>query len=100
MTTRFRDLSPSGMRARALRVYCGYESQKNFAEKFLKVVSPGRWGNVERGNIPFSFRLIKIIKKKVPAIDTEWLRDGNEDKMPVGMLRELKAIMAKLSAEP
>ena len=88
------------MRARALRIYCGYESQKDFAEKFLEVVSPGRWGNVERGTVPFSFRLIEIIKKKVPAIDTEWLRDGNEDNMPVGLLRQLNKIIAKLSAEP
>jgi hypothetical protein len=86
--------SPCGRRAQAIRLYCGYSEIKKFCEEFLDgEASPARWGHVERGVIPFSFGLIGILKTKIPAIDTEWLRAGAEDKMPVGLLRDLKKIL-------
>lgn len=88
-------------RALALRILCGYPghgNQKKFAE-WLGVTGP-RWGNVERGVVPFSPRIIKIIKRRLPAIDTEWLQEGSEAKMPLGLMREINQILETLEDPP
>ena len=51
---------------------------------------------VERGQTPFSYRLIRIIKHKLPTLDTEWLRDGVEGKMPIKMMKGLNKILEGL----
>jgi len=71
----------SARRALALRLYCGFPGhggQKDFANWLGPDLTYVLWGAVERGEARFSFRLIGIIKQKLPTVDTEWLRDGVE----------------------
>ena len=63
----------SARRARALRIYCGfagYGKQKRFCEWLGDGVTTARWGMVERGQTQFSYRIIHIIKQKLPTVDT------------------------------
>jgi len=56
----------------------GHGGQKDFANWLRPDLTYVLWGAVERGEARFSFRLIGIIKQKLPTVDTEWLRDGVE----------------------
>lgn len=87
----------SAQRALALRIYCnfgGHGNQKKFAEWLG--MSQALWGMIERGNAQFSYSVIKLIKKRHPAIDMEWLRDGYEGKMPPDIMRPLAQILNEL----
>ena len=91
----------SARRALALRIYCGFDGhgqQKRFCEWLGGGVTAARWGMVERGQTQFSYRMIQVIKQKLPTVDTEWLRDGVEGKMPIDMMKGLNQIMARLPA--
>lgn len=86
-----------GLRAQALRIFAGYPEhggQKKFAAEIG--ASSGLWGAIERGHARFSYRVIKLVKKKFPGVDTEWLTDGNEDNMPPKLMQPLNYILDKL----
>lgn len=89
----------SGARALALRIYCGFPKhggQKDFAKWLGPGVTAARWGMVERGQTPFSDRMFKILRQRLPWIEWDWLREGTEGKMPPQYERPLLQILAKL----
>ena len=91
----------SARRARALRIYCGFPGrrggQKDFVAWLGGGVTAARWGMVERGETQFSYRIVHIIKQRLPTVDTGWLRDGVEGKMPIDMMKGLNQILEGLA---
>lgn len=90
----------SGRRALALRLYCGFPEQRPGQKDFVKWIGNGlttaRWGMVERGQTPFSDRMYQILRKRLPWLEWDWLREGKEGKMPLNYERPLLQTLAKL----
>lgn len=89
----------SGLRMLALRVHCGFPghgNQKEFAQWLGPGMSAARWGMVERGQTQVSDRVFKILRKRLPWLEWDWVREGVEGKMPPQFERPLLHILDKL----
>lgn len=86
-----------GLRARALREFAGYHGHGGQCQ-FAKEVGIGKglWSAIEKGNARFSYRVTRLIKKKFPGIDAEWLTDGYEGNMPPNLMRPIRQILDSL----
>lgn len=76
-----------------LRKAMGYDYHgglKEFAEKRLGV-SDDRWGNVERG-YPLSKQLARIIVRRCPGVDLNYLWTGDTGGLSVKMAKKLGEI--------
>lgn len=90
----------SGLRALALRIYCGFPDRRGGQKDFAKHIGGGltsaRWGMVERGQTPFSDRMFQILRRRLPWLEWDWVREGTEGKMPPQYERPLAQILDKL----
>lgn len=77
---------PIPKRLRTLRLAEGYETALSFAE-FLGI-SPARYGNIEAGS-NLSIEVAQLIVKKVPGASLDWLYNGKEEALPLGLRQRL-----------
>jgi hypothetical protein len=78
-----------------LRKAMGYDYHggiKRFAEEWLGVTDD-RWGGVERGS-PLGKHLARIIVRRCPGVDLNWLWVGDTQGLSVGMAQRLGVLPA------
>ncbi|MET4238560.1 helix-turn-helix transcriptional regulator [Bradyrhizobium sp. RT10b] len=83
---------PIPKRLRTLRIAEGYETALSFANHLG--ISPARYGNIEAGS-NLSIEVAQLIVKKVPGASLDWLYNGKEEALPLGLRQRLGSVEAE-----
>lgn len=94
--TRAVSLQPERLRDLREKVhgFTGRGGQKRFAEELG--IDPKRWNNFERG-FPLSKEVEDRLVAITPGLSINWLRTGEDDRMPLDLARKLGIIPDRVS---